>query len=118
MSKKIGLDCPTCGATLFVKRAVHKVANHPLYAKKGKLIVNYSHSVHTEFRDQKLWLRCLSCPFLRQFDTEDQLRAHVGALMYDQVEKVQGPKPKKQSKAPELPMIVQPSQMELEDESI
>lgn len=120
--KKIGINCPQCSSALFVKAARHKVACHPMYVKKGKLVINYSRSSYTETRVSRFWLWCLNpdCTYQRSFEKEEDMIAEAGHLAYDQFEALAQPshheKKQKQSAKETLPVIVRPSQMELEDE--
>src|SRR6266850_3851581 len=85
--KKLLIACPKCGKNIFVKRSLYKVSNHPLYIRKGGIVINYSKSVFTEHRSSKFWLRCLNptCTYEQEFPDESALRSEVGLLSWDQI---------------------------------
>ena|SRR5437868_12509898 len=107
--KKILIECPVCRAHLFVKRSLFKVTSHPVYAKKGKLIINYSKSIYTEQRQSKLWLRCLNCSFSQVCKDENELKEVI-------MQKIGGlgnlfPQKHHRPREEKLPTIIRPSKI-------
>lgn len=107
--KKVLIECPDCGAHLFVKRSLYKVSSHPLYEKKNQLIINYSKSVFTESRTSKLWLRCLNCTFSKEFKDETALKEDVIHKIGGQL--VQHAAQMKSKNREVLPTIIRPSKL-------
>ena len=118
---KTPLLCPECKQSLFVKASRFKTAHHPLYLKKGTLIIDYSHSVQTDDRQAMYWIYCLNyeCPFKSKgFDKEQDLRNEIGSMFWTQTqERLIGPVENKNKHHNEetLPVLIQPSQMNLEE---
>lgn len=111
--KKILIECPDCSAHLFVKRSLFKISSHPVFEKKGTLIVNYSKSVFTEERQSKFWLKCLNCKFSQECKDENELKAvilkRIGGLSNSH--KPPSPPHHHFHHEEKLPTIIRPSQL-------
>ena len=81
------IGCPQCSAPLIVRRSSFQVATHPLYLKRGAIIINYSKCIETEQRTRLFWLKCSRCFFELAVDDEDLLKNEIGLIAYKEIEK-------------------------------
>ncbi len=105
--KKLLLNCPTCGSSLFIKKSLFRISHHPIYIKKGNLIINYSRNVYTEKKETKFWLKCINCAFSRDIKNESDLKAEISFLILEKAA-VSKPLKFKTEKPKSLPMIQKP----------
>ena len=81
--KRIPILCPQCGGQLIVRRSSFKIATHPLYIKKGKIVVNYDRCIQTEQRASKFWLLCSKCKYETELSDEQAILNQVGIIAYE-----------------------------------
>ena len=95
--RKCWITCPKCSQNLVVKRSSFRVSNHPVYIRKGIILINYSKTISTDDRSAKYWLRCLNpnCNYIKEFPDENALRSEIGLISWDLLNP-----PKKQKEKP------------------
>ena len=91
--KRFPIHCPKCDSLLVVRRSSFKTAIHPLYLRRGKIVVNWGKNITTEEKKSKFWLKCANCPFDKAAETEENLLQEIGIILIDFPPKDETPPP-------------------------